>query len=100
MLDDLANQGAVSLGVLNSANSQYQGLYPGAVLANGTGMSAQQTLWGNMLANKNLVLVEVERAANGFVLKIGSERHIAKDLDELQRVFTSQIASALLEESK
>jgi hypothetical protein len=44
------------------------------------------------------LLVEVDKVANGFVFKCGSEILIAKDLEELQGHFTAQVASMLLED--
>lgn len=40
---------------------------------------------------------EVEVVGNGFVLTIGGERLIAKDIEELQQHFVSQVANLLLE---
>ena len=44
--------------------------------------------------------VEVDVVTNGFVLAVGSERLIAKDIEELQQHFVSQVANLLLERSK
>lgn len=47
------------------------------------------------------VRIEVDRVSNGYVLAVGSERLIAKDLEELQQHFIAQIVSKLvLDESK
>lgn len=47
------------------------------------------------------VHIEVDRVSNGYVMAIGSERLIAKDLEELQSHFVAQIVSKLvLDESK
>ena len=44
--------------------------------------------------------VEVDAVTNGFVLAVGSERLIAKDIEELQQHFVAQVANLLLERSK
>lgn len=44
--------------------------------------------------------VEVDVVTNGFVLAVGQERLIAKDLEELQQHFTAQVASLLLDKDK
>jgi hypothetical protein len=47
------------------------------------------------------VSIEVDRVTNGYVLAVGSERMIAKDLDELQAQFIAQVVSKLvLDEGK
>jgi len=42
------------------------------------------------------VRVDVERVSNGYVVAVGSERLIAKDLEELQQHFTAQVVSKLV----
>lgn len=44
--------------------------------------------------------VEVEFASNGFVLTMGRERLIAKDIEELQQHFVAHVAAVLLDKSK
>jgi hypothetical protein len=47
------------------------------------------------------VHIEVDRVTNGYVMAVGSERMIAKDLDELQAQFIAQVVSKLvLDEGK
>jgi hypothetical protein len=47
------------------------------------------------------VSIEIDRVTNGYVLAVGSERMIAKDLDELQAQFIAQVVSKLvLDEGK
>jgi hypothetical protein len=47
------------------------------------------------------VYIEVDRVTNGYVLAVGSERKIAKDIEELQQHFVAQVVSKLvLDESK
>lgn len=43
---------------------------------------------------------EVEVVGNGFVLTIGGERLIAKDIEELQQHFVAQVANMLLEKDQ
>lgn len=43
---------------------------------------------------------EVDIVTNGFVLAVGSERLIAKDIEELQQHFVAQVANLMLERSK
>ena len=40
--------------------------------------------------------VEVDKVSNGYVLAVGSERLIAKDLEELQQHFVAQVVSKLV----
>jgi hypothetical protein len=47
------------------------------------------------------VSIEIDRVTNGYVMAVGSERMIAKDLDELQAQFIAQVVSKLvLDEAK
>lgn len=42
------------------------------------------------------VRIEVDRVSNGYVIAVGSERMIAKDLEELQQHFIAQVVSKLV----
>lgn len=42
------------------------------------------------------VRIEVDRVTNGYVIAVGSERMIAKDLEELQQHFVAQVVSKLV----
>ena len=42
------------------------------------------------------VRIEVDRVTNGYVIAVGSERLIARDLEELQQHFTAQVVSKLV----
>lgn len=42
------------------------------------------------------VRIEVDKVSNGYVIAVGSERLIAKDLEELQQHFVAQIVSKLV----
>jgi hypothetical protein len=47
------------------------------------------------------VRIEIERVTNGYVMAVGSERMIAKDLEELQAQFIAQVVNKLvLDEAK
>jgi hypothetical protein len=84
-------QGLLSNNTL--ATSQLQA-YNQAVLANSSISNARFSMY-------HRVSIEVDRVTNGYVLAVGSERMIAKDLDELQAQFIAQVVSKLvLEEGK
>lgn len=42
------------------------------------------------------VRIEVDRVTNGYVIAVGSERLIARDLEELQQHFVAQVVSKLV----
>ena len=42
------------------------------------------------------VHIEVDRVSNGYVMAVGNERLIAKDLEELQQHFVAQVVSKLV----
>jgi hypothetical protein len=47
------------------------------------------------------VSIEIDRVTNGYVMAVGSERMIAKDLEELQAQFIAQVVGKLvLDEAK
>ena len=66
----------------------------------------QAVLSGSSISNARFsmyhrVSIEIDRVTNGYVLAVGSERMIAKDLDELQAQFIAQVVSKLvLDEGK
>ena len=87
----------------------------------GSGLLAQGTIANNTLATSQLqaynqavlpnqaihrwsaprVSIEIDRVTNGYVMAVGSERMIAKDLEELQAQFIAQVVSKLvLDEGK
>ena len=88
----------------------------GSILGGANGMSSQQmqlaTQQSDMLRQYNAAItgapfrtaprlhIEVDAVTNGFVLAVGNERLIAKDLEELQQHFVAQVANMLLERSK
>ena len=97
-----------------------QNALAGGVLGGNAGMSSQQAQlamqqmqYNNaiMSANPPIMMregftkaprlyVEVDVVTNGFVLAVGGERLIAKDIEELQQHFVAQVANLLLERSK
>lgn len=93
-----AAQGMISSSMgsgLLSANtvSAQQHAYNSAVIS-GSGIYRS-------VASNPRVFVEVDRVTNGYVLTVGDERMIAKDLEELQQHFTAQVVSKLvLDEAK
>ena len=117
MLNDLANQGAITSGLLGG--SPY-----GNDPAGAQGMTAQQVSDANMrrmqiaqaqmMANPPLVAsqngpgafrkasrlsIDVDKVTNGFTLKSSTgDLLIAKNLEELQGLFVSQVAAMLLED--
>lgn len=42
------------------------------------------------------VRIEVDKVSNGYVIAVGNERLIAKDLEELQQHFVAQVVSKLV----
>ena len=94
-----------------------QGMLGGAI---GSGLISQGTISNAMISNNAAqqqaynaamsrgtftmsprVSIEVDRVTNGYVMAVGSERMIAKDLEELQAQFIAQVVSKLvLEEGK
>jgi hypothetical protein len=87
----LLAQGAIANNTL--ATSQLQA-YNQAVLSNSSISNARFSMY-------HRVSIEVDRVTNGYVLAVGSERMIAKDLDELQAQFIAQVVSKLvLDEGK
>lgn len=107
----------MSNGQIHSAMNAAQGI--GSVLG-ANGMSTQQMQaalqqmqYNNaiMSANPPIMMregftkaprlhIEVDVVTNGFVLAVGSERLIAKDIEELQQHFVAQVANLLLEKEK
>jgi hypothetical protein len=84
-------------GLLAQGNivSTQQNAYNQAVLAN-AGSGIYRDKWA-----APRVHIEVDRVTNGYVMAVGSERMIAKDLDELQAQFIAQVVGKLvLEEAK
>ena len=86
--------GAIGSGMLsqNIANLQAQA-YNQAVTA---GSGIYRDKWA-----APRVSIEIDRVTNGYVMAVGSERMIAKDLEELQQHFIAQVVGKLvLDEGK
>jgi len=97
---------------MNAAQGMFTGAIGSGLLTQGTLTSAQQNAYNqavlasNTLAGDSFKLsprirLEVDRVSNGYVIAVGSERLIAKDLEELQQHFVAQVVSKLvLDEAK
>ena len=102
MSNDLANQGAVSSGLLgSSAQNGQSGLQAHDLQAR----RIQQGAWnaavaaGTPFRKAPRLAVEIDKVSNGFKLKSSSgDVLIAKDLEELQGLFIAQVAAMLLED--
>jgi hypothetical protein len=88
-------------------SSMGSGLLGQATIANSNLISTQQQPAYNQAITRGSfsmsprVSIEVDRVTNGYVMAVGSERMIAKDLDELQAQFIAQVVGKLvLEEGK
>jgi hypothetical protein len=80
--------GQVTIANSNLISTQQQTAYNAAITRGSFSMSPR-------------VSIEVDRVTNGYVMAVGSERMIAKDLDELQAQFIAQVVGKLvLEEGK
>jgi len=87
-------------------SSMGSGLLGQATIANSNLISTQQTAYNQAITRGSFsmsprVSIEVDRVTNGYVMAVGSERMIAKDLDELQAQFVAQVVGKLvLDEGK
>lgn len=92
---------------MNAAQGMIGSSMGSGLLAQGSVVSAQQQAYNQaVLANSSIsnarfsmyhrVSIEVDRVTNGYVMAVGSERMIAKDLDELQAQFIAQVVSKLV----
>jgi hypothetical protein len=97
-----AAQGAIG-------SSLGSGLLGQATIANNNLISTQQHAYNQtVMSNQAIhrwsaprVSIEIDRVTNGYVMAVGSERMIAKDLEELQAQFIAQVVSKLvLDEGK
>lgn len=90
MIGSSMGSGLLTQGSLTSPQAQ---AYNQAVLA-GSGMYRDK--W-----SAPRVHIEVDKVSNGYVIAVGNERMIAKDLEELQQHFIAQVVSKLvLDEAK
>jgi hypothetical protein len=88
--ENVAAQGAISSGL------QYNSAIANANLSTAPGAIEG----GRVFRAAPRLYVEIDKVSNGFVLKCKDDVLIAKDLEELQGLFTAQVAAMLLEESK
>jgi hypothetical protein len=112
--ENVAAQGAISSGLLGSpygSNPQAaQGMTPeqqhaaqlrrlqyNQAVANPSILHGSIT-GGKILGRAPRLYVEIDKVSNGFVLKCKDDVLIAKDLEELQGLFTAQVAAMLLED--
>ena len=92
----LGQANAAQGSILNTNASQHA--YNNALMQQAQMMANPPILREKHLAPR--LYFEVDVVTNGFVLAVGAERMIAKDLEELQQHFTAQVASMLLEKDK
>lgn len=91
---------------MNAAQGMIGSSMGSGLLAQGTTISAQQQAYNQAItAGSGIyrdawlaprVHIEVDRVTNGYVLAVGSERLIARDLEELQQHFVAQVVSKLV----
>jgi hypothetical protein len=86
MIGSSMGSGLLAQGTLTTTQAQ---AYNQAILANSTITGARFTM-------SPRVSIEIDRVTNGYVMAVGSERMIAKDLDELQAQFIAQVVSKLV----
>ena len=100
----------MSNGQIHPLQNAAQGMLGGAIgsglLTQGTLTSAQQNAYNQAIVGGSgiyrddwmapRVRIEVDRVTNGYVIAVGSERLIAKDLEELQQHFIAQVVSKLV----
>lgn len=70
--------------------SGLQNAFNQAVMAN-AGSGVYRDKWSSPRVH-----IEVDLVTNGYVLAVGGERMIAKDLEELQQHFIAQVVSKLV----
>jgi hypothetical protein len=95
MIGSSLGSGLLAQGTISNSNliSTQQTAYNQAVTA---GSGIYRDRW-----SAPRVSIEIDRVTNGYVMAVGSERMIAKDLDELQAQFIAQVVSKLvLDEGK
>jgi len=91
MIGSSMGSGLLAQGTLTTTQAQ---AYNQAVLSN-------SSITTSRFSTYNRVSIEIDRVTNGYVLAVGSERMIAKDLEELQAQFVAQVVSKLvLDEGK
>ena len=96
--------------LMNAAQGMIGSSMGSGVLAQGvvsnTLTTAQQTAYNQAVVSGSAIYrddwmaprvrIEVDKVSNGYVIAVGSERLIAKDLEELQQHFVAQVVSKLV----
>lgn len=90
----------------NAAQGMIGGSINSGLLTQGTLASTQQQAYNQAVISGSSIYrddwmaprvrIEVDKVSNGYVIAIGSERLIARDLEELQQHFVSQVVSKLI----
>jgi hypothetical protein len=86
MIGSSMGSGLLAQGTISNSNlisTQQQTAYNAAITRGSFSMSPR-------------VSIEIDRVTNGYVMAVGSERMIAKDLEELQAQFIAQVVSKLV----
>lgn len=84
-----AAQGMISSGLLSQNTLTTQAQAYNNVVTAGSGVYRDRWI-------SPRVHIEVDRVTNGYVIAVGDERLIAKDLEELQQHFIAQVVSKLV----
>lgn len=88
MLGGSINSGLFGQGTISNTLATQQQAYNQAVIS---GSSIYRDDW---MAPR--MRIEVDKVSNGYVIAVGSERLIARDLEELQQHFIAQVVSNLV----
>ena len=114
--ENVAAQGAISSGLLGSPYGNNPQAAQGMTPEQQHAAQLRRLQYNQAVANANPLLVpgsiaggkifrtaprlyvEIDKVSNGFVLKCKDDVLIAKDLEELQGLFTAQVAAMLLED--
>lgn len=83
MIGGSINSGLLAQGTITSAQA-----YNNAITA---GSGIYRDRWISPRVN-----IEIDLVTNGYVIAVGNERLIAKDLEELQQHFVAQVVSKLV----
>ena len=86
MIGSSMGSGLLTQGTLTTTQAQ---AYNQAMLANSSISNARFTM-------SPRVSIEIDLVTNGYVMAVGNERLIAKDLEELQQHFIAQVVSKLV----
>ena len=87
---------------MNAAQGMIGSSMGSGLLAQGTLTTTQQAqaysqaITRGSFSMSPRVSIEIDRVTNGYVMAVGSERMIAKDLEELQAQFIAQVVGKLV----